>query len=860
ITDIDGNYVLLNLRPGDYTVVYSYVGYSSRRVERVRIVTDQTTRQNIVLDQQAIEGQEIIVVAERPLIQRDMTASKRTVDAEEIDVLPVEDFFAVLATQAGVTQGVGGELHIRGGRSNEIGYLVDGLSVGNPFNTNGVATEVPTNAIQEMTVVSGAFNAEYGQAMSGIVNIVTKEGGQEYDGSLRITAGNYLSSSNNIWEAPTGPRVGDKTIEASLGGPIFGRKLTFFAAGRWDDDDGYIYGFNERSPTDSSNFNTGYQEIQGKPISEYVPLGDLPVPNDRVPLNSRSSYNFTGKLSFRPKPQMNLSYTYLRDGGNRLGTGSQATDFLYKFNPFGLPTRSSLSSNHAIHWTHTLNKSTFYTAKLSYATNSFERFVYEDPTDPRYVRDIGPLGQGNVVGFPGSNFYVSGNYKSNLFEDATAFRGKVDMTRQFGTVHEAKLGFDWRLQSLDRTDYDVLFDGNVYRQPTLPPITSPSHNVLENQSVDEISLYAQDKIEFDDFIINVGLRYDRIDPNGRYIPDEINIWADQQNRIIETAEATPKTMLSPRFGMSFPVTARGVIHFSYGHFYQMPTLRQMYVNPEWEFGVGTIPTFGNANLRPQKTVSYEFGVQQQIGNLVAFDLTGFFRDIRDYLALQRTRFSTIPGEDTYRMWSNKDYANIKGVTFALTVRRSRTGLLSANIDYTFTVANGNNNATDAFFFNAISGRVDELELVPLDFDQRHNVSATVNLGKPNNWGLSFIGRIGTGLPYTPQIVDQTIDLLPNSESKPPQTNLDLRLFKTFNVGSVGLQAFVKVFNLLDNLNERRVFNDTGRAGTTLDRNNVHAFWKALYGLPGVHELDEFNTRPYFYSPPRQIRMGLSLTL
>jgi len=474
ITDVDGNYVLLNLRPGSYTVIYSYVGYSRQRVEGVRIVTDQTTRYSIVLDQQAIEGQEVIVVAERPLIQKDMTASKRTVDAEEIDVLPVEDFFAVLATQAGVTQGVAGELHIRGGRSNEIGYLVDGLSVANPFNTNGVATEVSTNAIQEMTVVSGAFNAEYGKAMSGIVNIVTKEGGRNFDGSLRITAGDYLSSSSSVWESPDGVRLGNKTIEASLGGPILGRTLTFFAAGRWDDDDGFIFGFNEHSPSDSANYNTGYWEIQGKPFWEYAPLGELEIPNDRVALNSRSSYNFTGKLAFRPKPQMNLSYTYLRDGSDRLGTSSRATDFLYRFNPFGLPTRTTLSSNHALHWTHTLNRSTFYTAKISYAKNSFERFVYEDPTDPRYVRDIGTLGEGNVVGFPGNNFRVSGNYKSNLFEDATSFRGKVDMTRQFGAVHEAKLGVDWSFLTLDRTSYDVLFDGNLYRQPTLPPQSWPT--------------------------------------------------------------------------------------------------------------------------------------------------------------------------------------------------------------------------------------------------------------------------------------------------------------------------------------------------------------------------------------------------
>ena len=131
-------------------------------------------------------------------------ASKRTVVFEEIALLPVEDFFGVLTTQAGVSTGPDGAIHIRGGRSNEVSYMVDGLSVGNPFNTNGLATEVATNAIQEMTVVSGAFNAEYGQAMSGIVNIVTREGGRDFDASLRITAGDYATSHDDIWQIPDG--------------------------------------------------------------------------------------------------------------------------------------------------------------------------------------------------------------------------------------------------------------------------------------------------------------------------------------------------------------------------------------------------------------------------------------------------------------------------------------------------------------------------------------------------------------------------------------------------------------------------------------------------------------------------------
>jgi len=180
-TDIEGNYVLLNLRPGLYTLEFSYIGYQTQRITDIQVTSGQTTRIDVKLSQSVIEGEELIVQAERPLVQKDLTASKKTVLAAEIEALPVESFFGVLATTAGVTTGASGELHVRGGRSNEISYLVDGLAVSNPFNTNGINTRVAIDAIEELTVISGAFNAEYGKAMSAVVNLVTKEGGERYE-------------------------------------------------------------------------------------------------------------------------------------------------------------------------------------------------------------------------------------------------------------------------------------------------------------------------------------------------------------------------------------------------------------------------------------------------------------------------------------------------------------------------------------------------------------------------------------------------------------------------------------------------------------------------------------------------------
>ncbi|GIV61285.1 MAG: hypothetical protein KatS3mg044_0433 [Rhodothermaceae bacterium] len=864
VSDMDGNYILVNVRPGAYTLVFSYIGFQTHRVEGLQVVTGQTTRYDVQLREEVIQGQEVVVTAERPLIQKDLTASKKTVIAEEIEALPVEGFFGVLVTQAGVNQGPGGEIHIRGGRSNEVAYLVDGLSVGNPFDTNGLATTVAADAIQEMTVISGAFNAEYGKAMSGIVNLVTKEGGDRYTGSVSFYGGDTVTEHGDIFYTPSGYRLNVYTFEGTLSGPVpFYRPLRFFASYRRDVDDGSIFGFREHLPSDSANFNgdeglletirqhipdydgpAWYYEIRGTPWYE---LDDpAAARGERVAMNPSSSANFIGKLSLRPFAGAKVEYAFLHDRSRR-----KPFDFAYRFNPDGVVTNRDWSYNHSLHWTHTLNDRTFYTLRLSYATNTFRQYLYEDPLDPRYVST------GKIQGFPGNNFLFGGNQKSHIYEDSRSFRAKFDLTRQFGTIHEAKTGIELQRHSLDRENFVILFDGDRYPEPTIPPLDSPSHDRYEGQKVTEVSAYVQDKLEFDDFIINAGLRYEYFNPHGYYIPNLL----DPKGNAQPPQRAEVKHLFLPRLGVSFPITDTGIIHFSYGHFAQMPALRQMYVNPEFEFPVGTTPTFGNPNMRPERTVQYELGLQQQLTDDVAFDVTGFFKDIRDYLALQTIRYSTIAGEDVYNIYLNRDYANIKGITFALTKRRGRGGLVAATLDYTFQIAEGNRNDANAFFFNFLSGRETELELIPLDFDQRHIVSGTVTLTRPRNWGLSLIGQFATGYPYTPLLIDQKLDQLPNSDRKPSQIKLDLHAYKDFALGErFSFRIFAKVFNVLDRMNERFVFDDTGRATYSLNgERGVHASWEPAYGLPGIHTLDEYNTRPHYFSAPREVRLGATLS-
>src|SRR3989339_2239709 len=307
-------------------------------------------------------------------------------------------------------------------------------------------------------------------------------------------------------------------------------------------------------------------------------------------------------------------------------------------------------------------------------------------------------------------------------------------------------------------------------------------------------------MEFESIVMNLGLRYDYFDANTK-TPVDIKYPRG------EKTNTAAKQTVSPRIGVSYPITDRGIIHFSYGHFYQMPQLRRLYENPDFKFSPGsTGSTFGNPNLEPQKTVTYEFGLQQQISDNLAFNITGFYKDIRDLFAQQTIRVS---GDTTINVYVNKDYGNVKGLTFSLTKRRTASDLVAFTLDYTYQVAEGNDVSSDAFFLDTQSGRESEKTVVFLDWDQPHTLNATLSLGEADQWNVSLIGKVGTGQPYTPFVGENQVVLKRNTGRKPFTTIIDMLAQRELKVMDVSLTIFLKVFNLFDTLNELVVYDDTG---------------------------------------------------
>ncbi len=848
-TGVDGTYIINNLEPGTYTLIFSGVGYQKQKVTDVKVSSDFTTRIDIQLSSEAISLETIVVQAKNPMIRKDLTSSKTIVDESQIQSLPVESLDQILTMQAGITKGAGGEIHIRGGRSSEVAYNVNGVSTVNPFDFSKTVS-ISTNAVQELSVVSGTFNAEYGNALSGIVNTVTKEGGSVYRGTLSFYTGDYASSHDNPFF-----HIGDfnpfsnQVIEGTLGGPIPGLNnyVTFFVSGRYNKDRGYLFG---------QRLHTIYDSVWVNPNN----VSDIRVAatgdNAIIPMNPSEDFSGTGKITIKPFSAFKINYDVVYSKSNY-----KTYNHDFKYDPDANYQRFEWSLLNSLEIRHAISNSTFYSLQGAHNIYDYKRYLF-------------PLldASGNAVSYhPGMDlsllhadlryqpihklnkptpytFVSGGTLNDHYYQRSHTTELKFDLTSQLTTQHEIKLGVHGKNDLLDFEDFSILRDTLQYKTPTILGPESSVHD-LYSKEPRQFSAYIQDKMEFTSMIINAGIRYDYFNARSQYSQ---NINQPTQDLIMAEAKNT----FSPRLGISFPITDQGIIHFSYGHFYQLPPYSFLFTNPTFEDNVA-IPTFGNANLDPEKTVTYEIGLQQQLTEDVAFNVTTFYKDVRDLLALQQIRVSS---SFSYYKYVNKDYGNIKGLTFSFTKRKLPSDLFALSLDYTYQVADGNETSANSFFLDLASGRQTEKIPVPLDWDQSHTLNGVVSFGGDKDWMLTLVGSISTGLPYTPYIYDNQIYLRANSGRKPVQTNVDLLVEKSFDLSDIVLTAFLKVYNLFDTRNERFVYDDTGRATYTLEANRSGP--EAANALsaenPLIKSATEYFVRPQYYSAPREVRLGLMI--
>lgn len=890
-TDMDGNFVILNLPPGVYSVTASIVGFQKQTITDVRVNVDFTTRIAFELSTGSIEMAAVIVQGERnPLIRQDLTNPTVAITSETIDELPVDQISDVIKLQAGVVAGDDGSLHFRGGYGNEIAYTLNGVSLNDPYG-NSRSVGLATNAVQEVSTSIGTFTAEYGNALSGIVNYVTKEGGDKYSFSIRSYAGDYVTDRDDLFQNIDDiDPLNRGRVEATFGGPIpfTGNKVKFFLSGVYENFKGNKYGKRIYLPTDShveaQTFKEGDDRKGSSTLPYYFnpfnPNGDGTPSGDGkwVAMNSSESYNLQSNVSWQVTSLVKFKGEALFNKGEYRPMSSYRT---YKFNPDGYGKQHTDGVFFGLDMTHTLNDKVFYTIKGSYGKNTSQYYLYKDRNDPRYLPDV----YSKSIGF--ASFVSGGTSNWRDFRETKTYTIKGDVVAQMWSNHEVKAGFEYRQHDLYYEGYTLKVrraDGNAVSaldmlyNPALEiirskpdPLTEPSLITEYDKDPVDAAAYIQDKIEIDKtLILNVGLRYEYFDAQAEYNPELSEDLKELQkgNIDLHKKKTSVKQHLSPRIAISYPITDRGIIRLSYGHFYQNGSLKSLYTNPEfWVTNEGSTPTFGNANVNMQKSVQYEVGLQQQLTDNLKIDLTGFYKDVTDYISYQTVY---TPSGRRYSVLSNLAYSNVRGVTLSFLKRREADGMLQASLDYTFQVAEGNRTEPSAdLFYSEESGKQTEMYLVPLSFDRQHVVNASVQLIQPKNWTLGVIANLQSGTPYWPVLPSTYVPITfeQNSARKPIQWNVDLKFEKYFEFGPFEYSVFVQVKNLFDTENEASVYSSTGRALYSLDEAANPTKFNDLKnrisrGDAGMFDMKEvegyYSMRPERVSSPREVRLGFSV--
>ncbi len=938
MTDVDGYYVVLNVPVATYKIRANYVGYQDVIKEGVRVSAGVTTNVDFELSQQVLETDAVVVVSERPLVEKNVTQSYSLVTSKDLESIPVRGLNNYLALQPSVVV-QDGVVHIRGGRSDEVGYYLDGASTSSALsNTNAVY--IIQDAVEETQVLTGGYSAEFGGANSGIIRTQLKSGTSDFRASLDYQLDGFAAEGEKFLDTYSYQhRIGVVT----LSGPIMGDKIKFYLAGenyfQGDDEVRFGKGFTFNNLVDANPSRTRTDTVNLSYPDGFTPRNQ----SNRYALNGTISFDFN-PINFRLSGAFNTRRTYT-DGAPWLNI-LRDREVYDDLNSYLVSAKM----------THILSPTTFYEVNLGAFSSQLERgdsylgndwmswydsskvaahgATYRDAWRPDF----------NYVlnGIPFSRKGAPSNFYRKL--DQSYFSGSFNLTSQLGRHHEIKAGAEvkaYTVRYFDIAPSVMLFAadpayGNRLGITTYGSVENVPVNVWnQNGGVDSYgydiygnaidaaktysdgsvalapkkpvfgALYLQDKIEYDDLIINAGLRMDYFDPDDRRLRDPANVKFDKNTSQIlasEWIDMDPFVLVSPRLGFSFPVDEKTVFYLQYGKFAQMPSLSQIYTSERTASNIITVGGFAlravGFGLDPVRTTNYEVGFRRQLSDYAAFDITGFYRNIKGQVQTIRQKPDAGAASQVFNRLVNGDFATTKGLEFKMTLRRYQR--LQAQFNYTFTDAEGTGSGSTSFISAAERDANLPTILSPLDYAQRHRGSINLDyrFGKGDggpvfeNFGANMLFTFNSGHPYTRvtappggQVdpytagVDYMADtrsrsaLEPlNSSTTPWNFVTDLRLDKTINVtDQIDATFYVRVNNLFNTKNVINVYQKTGSAtddgyltNPALSGQNIEQLGPQYRDMYQAIVLD--NGGAYrsqlgleLFGQPRQIFFGVKLT-
>ncbi|MEG8989751.1 TonB-dependent receptor [Ignavibacteria bacterium 4148-Me] len=715
-TDVEGEYLVINIPPGVYNVRASMVGYQTITKTNVEISVNHTTYLDFELEEAVIQLSEgIVVVADKPLIQKDLTSTRHFVSSKEIFSRPTNQLTTLLSTLPGIDVSSSGEILVRGGTLDQVAFVIDGIRARNPLDFQPY-TNINLSAIQELEIITGGFNAEYGEAQSGVFNIITKEGSEKFQAYAEIR---YTPPGLKHWGTSLYDYSTSKFWENT-----HARHLQWWIdnPNQWVDPNG-IPGNDPNCIWKPEQAYEDYIKTH-QPLTDYTKLatyqtefslgGPLPIDNmyyffsgkyRTSPPISGNTYErrgrwFDGTLKINYKLSKNIKLLFsgfYSDSKTSHGMEYLAFENGYN-NKYALYDFAGYPKNRVdgqtLKLTHILGEYTFYELQLSriYRYRSQWTFPGDDsgwetgtPTYDRLraLNEYGlpiPGGYNNIIGLHTTGYYYRGIDKN------TDYTLSFDFVSQLEKQVQIKTGFDFTYYHIDRYQEGKAY--NIVEKAVYKPY--------------EGNIYAQSTLEFEGLIMNVGLRYDFYNPNDyvyKNIFDPLDIInATKDGRTPNPLKEPTKIFgqLSPRIGISHPISENTVLHFSYGHFFQRANFGDYgegsgsNVEGQTVSGIlnsyfiknadGTLTPYnlGNRLLKPRKTVAYELGIEHNFGGIVSM-ITAYYKDITNTI---RTVTVFMDDGTSYLTTGNSNYADEKGIEISL--RKPLTELWGGYLNFSWS--------------------------------------------------------------------------------------------------------------------------------------------------------------------------------
>ncbi|OQY26355.1 MAG: hypothetical protein B6244_13815 [Candidatus Cloacimonetes bacterium 4572_55] len=872
-TNYDGFYLIEFVPPGTYVIVSTILGYERTELTDISVTAGGSALAHFFLKEEVLESdEEIIVKAERPIIEMNQTTTSRRVGSTEIANMVVDNLTDVVSQQMGIVKS-DNELHVRGGRSNETIFMIDGISVADPLAGTSSGIRLSSNAVEEVEVITGVFNPEYGNAMSGVIDVRTKEGGRGFSGSIDYKTDHWGLGTDAL------SRTGFNTdsFEFTLGGPeLITQKIlpelglripgtiSFFTNGFVKFTDGHL-------PTTDKIYSSTYGG------SRYAPRGDnewsglikttwLISPNHKLSFSHGQSLSI-GQGYFLPR---------LDDTGELADSGYpyKYQNILENYNTFTLA-----GNQQTLMWKQNLNTRTFYEMSIGrFFTNlhsdvdgkHWSEYSEHEDLDPVYVIPI-DSDQDGVIDSTftrrGDGFYDygdNGEWYDHYYENWT-MEGSI--TSQIKSRHQTKFGFSISYAELQLIKIEAPWEGSSG--------LGRSHDFYRVYPTAG-AFYFQDQITFEGMILNAGFRLDYWFP-GKYVEDAIadtNVVTLTQAARQQFNDDTydifghrAKANLLPRLGISHPISPQDKIFFSYGHFSQRPRYQYIYSKLKTT-SQDTYQLFGNPNLNPQITVHYELGLRHSFDDNTALSVTAFYKDFYDYPTSQQVqsdnpRFQNVD----YLMYFNGDFSRSRGIEMEF--RRRSGKFFTGSFNFSYSISTGKSSTPNDQKLVA-QGELGEKPIkeeflrwdVPVTFNvflsfylpQKHGLKL-FGVKPPSEWGFNTRLTGQTGERYTSVTrINEDLDVRSDdrySEHASFWALADFKIFKNLDLLGMDSRVYLEIKNLLNAKVTEIVNPVTGDAYEPGDE--VPVSWDR-YGDQSPYPKEN----PSRYRAPRSANLGFSV--